>query len=209
MKFDAGYHELVTLADGRAVELRLVRPDDKEILVRGFQRQSAESRFRRFFTEKESLTESELKYLTEVDGENHFAIGAVEGNEGRGIARFVKLKDRPTVAEWAIAVDDAVHGLGLGRILFQRLCDAARERGVERLRCDVLAFNDPMKKLLADLGPDVEGDGLVMAMEFPLVEENPLYRLFKYAAEGVVSVAQRLLALPGRVQDEGVGDDHE
>src|SRR5438094_503291 len=134
--FDGSYREQVALSDGREVELRLTRAGDKEILLRGFHRQSPESRFRRFFTEKATLSASELKYLTEVDGEDHFALGAVEtladGTvEGRGIARFIRLRDRPTVAEAAIAVDDAVRGLGLGRALFRRLCAAARERGVE------------------------------------------------------------------------------
>jgi GNAT superfamily N-acetyltransferase len=219
-RFDASYREHVTLADGRKVELRPIRPEDKELLARGFARQSAESRFRRFFTEKDSLSNWELKYLTEVDGDNHFALGAVEtlpdGTvEGRGIARFVKLKDRPDVAEAAIAVDDAAHGLGLGRLLFQRMCAAAREHGVERLRCEVLAFNEPMRKILKDIAPDaqIESSGSVLTMEFPVPDDaldfaetrkNPLYRLLVLAAEGLIAVRRAFDLLLGDDEEEDV-----
>ena len=206
MYFDANYRERATLADGRCVELRLVRPDDKEILVRGFRRQSPESRYRRFFQDKDSLSERELSYLTEVDGVDHFAIGAVESlpdgsEEGRGIARFVRLKDRPHTADAAIAVDDEVQGRGLGRLLFARLVAAARERGILKLRCDILAYNEPMRAIV-ESAPDavVEDHGLVVTVELPVPElapdqppdaaprTNPLYRLFVSSAQGLVAV---------------------
>src|SRR5258706_13134604 len=122
MHFDGAYRERATLSDGRVVELRLIRPEDKALLVRAFERQSPESRYRRFFQEKDKLSEWELRYLTEVDGVTHFAIGAVEGEDGRGVARFVRLRERPGTAEWAIALGDEVHVLGLGRLLLRRLC---------------------------------------------------------------------------------------
>jgi GNAT superfamily N-acetyltransferase len=206
MYFDANYRERATLADGRCVELRLVRPDDKELLLRGFRRQSPESRYRRFFQDKDELSEWELAYLTVVDGVDHFAIGAVEpfpdgSEEGRGIARFVRLKDRPDAAEAAIAVDDEVQGRGLGRLLFARLAAAARERGIARLRCDILAYNDPMRAIIEST-PEavVEDNGLVLSVELPVPEiapdqtpaaaprSNPLYRLFVSSAEGLVAV---------------------
>src|SRR5256885_16163874 len=90
--FDASYREQVALSDGRTVELRLTRAGDKEILLRGFHRQSPESRFRRFFTEKATLTASELKYLTEVDGHDHFALGAVETlADGTALGRGIEI----------------------------------------------------------------------------------------------------------------------
>ncbi len=71
------YEELTELRDGTKVLLRLVRPSDKQLLLRGFEQLSARSRYLRFLTPKAVLTEEELRYLTELDGEDHFAIGAV------------------------------------------------------------------------------------------------------------------------------------
>lgn len=71
------YAELAELRDGTKVLLRLVRPSDKQLLLRGFEQLSARSRYLRFLVPKAVLTEDELRYLTELDGEDHFAIGAV------------------------------------------------------------------------------------------------------------------------------------
>lgn len=174
--FGPDYVEELALRDGTRVRLRTIRPTDKERLVTGLARLSPQSRYLRFFTDKDRLTESELRYLTELDGERHFAIGASrvddEGREaeGLGIGRFVTLTDEPTVAEPALAVVDDAQGLGLGRLLLMRLVAAAAERGVKTFRCDFLAINRGMQHLLEDVSPDVSfrSDGPVVTAEFRL-----------------------------------------
>lgn len=157
-RFDEAYFELLPLKDGTVAELRLLRPEDKILLLEGIQKLSRESSYRRFFTIKRSLTKRELAYLTELDQESHFAIGASRTRpdgrvEGLGVARFIRLAGSPHVAEPAIAVIDAAQGLGLGHNLMARLLEAARERGVKVFRSEVLATNDQMKAMLAKLGP--------------------------------------------------------
>ena len=111
-KFGSDYREQTRLRDGTHVELRLIRPEDKHLLVEGLERMSPESRFFRFFAHRDHLTPRELAYLTELDYDEHVAIGARtftdEGREvGLGVARFIRL-DPPEVAEVAITViDDA------------------------------------------------------------------------------------------------------
>ncbi|HTJ41148.1 MAG TPA: GNAT family N-acetyltransferase, partial [Kofleriaceae bacterium] len=130
--------------------LRLVRPADKELLARGFARLSPHSRYLRFFTPKSALTDDELRYLTECDHLRHLAIGATTADEhdGLGVARFIALDGEPGVADAAIAVIDDMHGKGLGSLLFERLVAAARERGITRVRCDVLGSNTAMQEFL-------------------------------------------------------------
>ncbi len=204
--FDADYAELARLRDGTPVQLRLVRASDKELVRKGFARLSPESRYLRFFAPKDHLTERELSYLTELDGEHHLAIGAervptgADGPEGLGVARFIRLADDPAVAEAAVAVLDELHGQGLGTLLLMRLMAAARERGVRRFRCEVLAENTSMIDLLTGL---VEhhtrsADGGVVTLELELPDtapaadastaprESPIYRLFRMAAEGML-----------------------
>lgn len=204
--FALDYLERTTLRDGTPVVLRLIAPEDKERLRAGFERLSHESRYARFLVPKQRLTDDELAYLTEIDQENHFALGALREDgpsdampHGLGIARFIRLAEvpgEPVTAEAAIAVADEAQGLGLGRILFQRLVAAAAERGIERFRCEVLGSNQTMKTLLDGIAPEhtTEVSAGVMSIDFPLPgavpgeapEESALYRLFRAAAENAI-----------------------
>jgi hypothetical protein len=58
------------------------RPADKELLRTGFERLSGQSRYARFFTPRTALSDDELRYLTEVDQEDHVAIGAASERDG-------------------------------------------------------------------------------------------------------------------------------
>lgn len=150
-----------TLRDGTRVTFRHIRPEDSAELERGFQRLSAESRHRRFLGALTSLTEEQLRYLTCVDGQNHVAIVAVlrtpgvEGEQGLGVARFVRAADDPTVAEAAITVTDEMQGKGLGRLLGLTLARAAAERGVKCFRGEILGDNAAVQALLTDVGAAV------------------------------------------------------
>ncbi|MBI4705201.1 MAG: GNAT family N-acetyltransferase [Deltaproteobacteria bacterium] len=205
--FSASYREPVVLGDGQVVLLRLVRPEDKPLFVRGLGSMSQQSRYRRFFTSKDRLSTEELRYLTELDGEDHLAIGAVReleggGEDGVGVARFVRLAGEPRLAEPAVVVIDEMQGRGLGRQLLLRLEAAARERGIERFRFEVLAENEPMRQLLGELAPEAEvrEEGAVVSVECPLPElparpgrepaalRGPAHRVLSWAAEGLVLV---------------------
>jgi len=213
MRFVEGYQEEGQLRDGSPVALRPIRPEDKDALRQGLARMSPHSRYLRFFTSKESLSSAELRYLTEVDGRDHFALVAGRTAEhgpgtGLGVARFIRLRDQPDVAEFALAVVDEAQGQGLGGLLLQRLAAAAAERGVHWFRCEVLAENRPMEKLLRDVGTEVRvkalGDG-VMEMEIPIgpeveqpaksEERTPARSVLAHAAGEQISVpmGRRLL----------------
>ncbi|HTR56003.1 MAG TPA: GNAT family N-acetyltransferase [Kofleriaceae bacterium] len=202
MIFTLDYVEHATLRDGTPVVLRLLAPEDKELLRRGFERLSPESRYARFFVPKQRLTDEELRYLCEIDQQRHFAIGAIRedgdgaGNPiGLGIGRFVRLPDepgQPSTAEAAVAVIDEVQHQGLGRLLLLRLVAAAAERGIERFRCHLLCSNSGMKALIDTLAPaqTIEIGSGVMSIDFALPAaddpSSPLYRFFREAARGAL-----------------------
>lgn len=206
LHFDEHYRERVRLRDGTEVVLRAVHPEDKDLLRRGFERLSPESRYLRFHGVKTELTDAELKYLTEVDNVTHFAIGAVrpgEDGEGLGIARLVQLAGQPGVAEAAITVLDEMQGKGLGTMLFQRLVAAGAERGVTTIRCIVLGSNQAMQDLLNKVAgghahTNVESGVCTMDLELPYVrfdappEEAPresgLYQLLRMAAKRILEL---------------------
>jgi GNAT superfamily N-acetyltransferase len=201
--FTRDYAEHAALRDGTRVVLRLIRPDDKQLLRAGFERLSPASRYARFLGPKVTLSDDELRYLCEVDQEDHLAIGAVREDDpdfGLGIARFIRQPDRPDTAEAAIAVADEVQHQGLGSLLGLRLIAAATERGVARFRCEVLGSNASMAGLLAQIAPDrtVEvGSGVMSVdMELPAMSptqspagesrETAIYRLLRAAAQNAV-----------------------
>ena len=148
------------LTDNTLLFLREIRPDDKERLLASMDCLSEQSRQRRFLGPKHTLSPRELRYLTEVDGHDHYAIVAVpDDDEDRivAVARFVRHPDDPTAAEAAITVCDALQGKGLGSLLARRLSDAARDRGIDRLTASIAAENRPALKLMRKIDERLQG----------------------------------------------------
>jgi GNAT superfamily N-acetyltransferase len=173
MKFDVRYQEAHHLPDGRQLRLRSVRPDDKKLIQDGFSRLSMNARQRRFLAAKQTLSDVELQYFTEMDGFDHFALGLValddrgEEAEGVAIARFIRLRDRPSCAEVAVTVLDDWQGQGLGRLMLERLIEAARERGIEDFRFECLMHNREMQGLVSKVCQVVDfhrDEGLMVAI---------------------------------------------
>lgn len=137
---------------GIDVTIRPIRPDDKDRLARGHAMMSARTQRLRYLAPKPHLSDDELRYLTEVDGEDHVAYIAVADaypDVALGVGRFIRDRDRHDTAEFAIVVVDAFQGMGLGSAIAQRLVDAAIARGVRRFSATVLHENVAVRKLLA------------------------------------------------------------
>jgi RimJ/RimL family protein N-acetyltransferase len=141
------------LPDGGVIHVRPIEPGDKGLLKAGFERLSAESRYRRFLHPVKRLTEADLAYFTEVDHTDHEALVAVgpRGTELVGVARYVRLDD-PQAAEVAIAVLDDWQGRGVGTLLMHELTNRARAAGVRRFAATCLADNAEVIDLLRRLG---------------------------------------------------------
>ena len=184
LKFDGDYRERIGLPGGEHVCLRLIQPEDKASLLAAFRRLSAESRAGRFLGGEQVLSEAELRYFTEIDQVDHFAIGAVEldarGRERDGVAvgRFVRLSGEPRCAEVVIAIADRLQVKGLGLLLLKRLVEAAQERGFERLRFEYRADNFGMHNLIQHAGRIVERQNsagvIAVEIELPVGEDVAL-----------------------------------
>jgi len=121
----------IALRDGSQVRIRQGHHTDRELLLRGFERLSAESRYRRFLAPMKELTESTVRYLTEIDHHDHEAMIALDEQtgEGIGVARYVRDPDHRDVAEVAVTVIDDWQGRGLGTLLLEVISARAREEG--------------------------------------------------------------------------------
>lgn len=145
------------LRDGARVTIRAIRPDDKAALLTLFDRLSPETIYYRFHGAKKRLSRRELIYLTELDFHRKAALVAAlgAGADERivGVARYA-LDPQSSVrrAEFALTVEDAHQGRGIGRRLLEHLARLARAEGFEELEAFVLADNLPMIRLLERSG---------------------------------------------------------
>ncbi|MFZ1865231.1 MAG: GNAT family N-acetyltransferase [Polyangiales bacterium] len=172
-RYDATYEEILELRDGSRLRLRQIRPSDKSALAMGFDQLTAASRYDRFMGHKTELTEDDLKYFTEVDGVDHFALAAFHiadsgQEEPIGTARFVRLRDHADVAEAAVTILDAYQSRGIGTLLLERLLGAAWERDIRWFHFELFSRNVGMKHLIETVSHDevkfaYQGSGCVTA----------------------------------------------
>jgi RimJ/RimL family protein N-acetyltransferase len=184
-----GTGEHVVLRDGSEVLIRPVRPEDKPLFVAGWAHLSEQTVYRRFLQPRDSLKVDELAFFTEIDHVDHEAIGALAGDtrEGVGVARYVRDKERPHVAEAAVIVVDAWQSRGLGGKLLRRLTARAKENRIRVFSGVMFAENEAMLNLFQQLG-EVEvtrRDGAVIeiGVELP-VELDTLEHTMREAAAG-------------------------
>ncbi|MEZ5409107.1 MAG: GNAT family N-acetyltransferase [Acidimicrobiales bacterium] len=131
------------LSDGSPVELRPVRPSDRDLIEVFHKRQSPESIYFRFFQHRPELTDKELDYFTTIDYEARMAFVALIGGELVAVARYESSPYDPR-PEVAFFVDDRHHGLGLATLLLEYLAAAARSRGLDGFVASVLPENYAM-----------------------------------------------------------------
>jgi GNAT superfamily N-acetyltransferase len=174
--------EIVDLPDGSEVVVRPVRPEDKPLFLAGWERFGEESRYSRFMGYKTRLTARDLDFFTDIDHVDHEAIGAtaLRGGEGLGVARYLRLADRPEVAEAAVAVVDAWQGRGLGGVLLRRLCRRATANGIHTFSASLLTGNHSMLRLFERLGAvsvgGVESGIMEIDVELPLGDADTILR---------------------------------
>src|SRR5688572_8938399 len=141
----------MSLSDGTRVVIRPIRPDDKPLLAAGHARLSLETVYRRYLGPKPRLSSSDLAYLTEVDGRDHVALVALLADGPPAIiavGRFVREREDPERAEFAIVVGDDYQRRGLGTELAVMLTGIARSRGVKRMHAFTLADNVAAQRLI-------------------------------------------------------------
>jgi RimJ/RimL family protein N-acetyltransferase len=149
--------------------IRAIRPDDAGALREGLRRLSPRTRYQRFHAAISHLTPEQWVYLTDVDGHDHVALVAclarrteyAEKGAIVGVARFIRDRDEPTVAEVAFVVYDDLQGHGVGSALRDALIAEARARGVRTFRAHVLPDNGAMRRLLRGLVFLSERDGVI------------------------------------------------
>ena len=143
-----------SLRDGRSVEIRALRHDDRSDLISAIEGASDQSIYRRFFGARRHFTEQEISFFLDIDFVNHVALVAVADNGGRsqiaGGGRYIVVQ--PGQAEIAFFVMDEYQGQGLGTALMKHLGVLARDAGIRKLVAEVLPENAAMLKVFRGSG---------------------------------------------------------
>jgi GNAT superfamily N-acetyltransferase len=202
-----------SLRDGTRILVRPILPGDKGRLREGFARLSRASRYRRFMTSLDTLSDQQLRYLTEIDYSDHMAWVALDpaqpAHPGLGVARYIRIPADPTTAEAAVTVADEQQGRGVGTILLEELAQSARAHGIRRFRGYVLAENAPMVEIMQDLGATVVHEGSMLRVDVPIpasaedLPDTPTGQVFKSLARNELPPVQ--LRYPGMAAT-GSGD---
>lgn len=149
------------LPDGRPLMIRPIRPEDAANEQAFVSALSTETRRLRFMGTLKELSPADLAQLTQIDYAREMALIALipDGDRDRqiGVARYAFGPD-DRVAEFAIVVDDALRGQGIGTRLMVELMTAARDHGASLMIGDVLAENRTMLTLMKELGFTVRTD---------------------------------------------------
>ena len=155
---DAAESGRLILRDGTTAQIRPARPKDCEALRAFFERLSPESRRRRFFSVSPPRPELLTTLCDDSDPQSALTLVVIRAEEGesRIVATGSYLAKNDSTAEVAFAVDDALHGKGLGTLLLERLALLAVRNGFTRFWAVTHADNQAMRDVFRESGFTVE-----------------------------------------------------
>lgn len=164
------------LKDQSHVLLRPIRPEDEPAHKQFVLKVSDEDRYKRFFADVGELGHEELARMTQIDYDREMAFVAV-GQDGAfsqqilGVVRAISNPDQSD-AEFAILVRSDLKGLGLGKLMMEKIVRYARERGIGQLSGMTMPSNRGMINLAKRLGfkIDIQQEDGVVNMELSCAE---------------------------------------
>ena len=172
-------------------------PDDRARLAEFFAQLSPSSRYQRFFTGMPpKLPSGTLTALSNVDGDRHVGLLALQKGRVVGTARYVR-RDNAAVADIAFTVADELQGKGLGHLLIRELKAHAARRGITRFVFDVLAANDAALAVARSLGARLQRDGTT-------IDGHDLHRVGRRDAEQVERAGQSPPRRDAQADPEGL-----
>jgi GNAT superfamily N-acetyltransferase len=171
--YPSQYESEVVLKDGLRFRIRPIRPDDTEAWMDFISRLGTYTKYLRFHHAVKKMGFDDARYFCTVDYKDSFAIVAEILREHRwsivAIGRYYRLSNT-NMAEFALVVEDAYQGKGIGTKMMECLTNAARDNVITAFRGAVLVENDKMMAVLKDYGfkitSKLEGD--VYHVTFPI-----------------------------------------
>lgn len=145
------WEEQVRLKDGSTILLRAVLPEDEPAHKEFVSHVSDEDRYKRFFADV-VIGHEELAHMTQIDYDREMAFVAV-AKDGKILAVVRAISDPDNEdAEFAILVRSDLKGLGLGRLLMEKIIRYAVIKGLNTLSGVTMPSNRGMITLARKLG---------------------------------------------------------
>jgi acetyltransferase len=149
----------VTLADGTAIFVRPVRPEDEPLYGPFFAAVTPQDLRMRFFAPVKEFGHAFTARFTQIDYGRAMAFVAIEESSGKllGSVRLHANADYDT-GEYAILVRSDLKGRGLGLLLMQMIIEYARAEGIATIEGQVLRENTSMLSMCRQLGFQIAAD---------------------------------------------------
>ncbi|MBN2460125.1 MAG: bifunctional acetate--CoA ligase family protein/GNAT family N-acetyltransferase [Candidatus Cloacimonetes bacterium] len=144
-----------TLANGKKVVLRPIKPEDELMEKEMFSKFSERTQKFRFFQLIKNISHEQLVRYTQIDYDREIAIIAeVTENNHKMMAGVVRLiaDQYNETAEFAIVIADPWHNLGLGNKFTDYICKIAKSRGIQKIYANILAENHIMLHMFRKRG---------------------------------------------------------
>jgi GNAT superfamily N-acetyltransferase len=158
---------------GETVTVRPAKPVDERRIQEHFYSLDQADVVARFFHEKTSFVSDEVEGVSLIDYVKDLTMVAVVGEFGFGrvvgIGEYL-LDPATNIAEVAFSISKSYQKEGLGKILFKKLADAARENGISGFAAYTTVQNQGMIKLFHSLPHKVrtviDGDMVTLTCKF-------------------------------------------
>ena len=137
---------------GQRIGLRLLEPDDGNLIRRFYWRLSLETIYRRFMGPVVPPADALVRRLIDVDHRERDALIAFDARGIAGLARYAAFPGQTTY-DVAVVVADDWQGRGLGRLLITRLAHIARLRGILHFHATMFCDNQRAQALVRSLSP--------------------------------------------------------
>ncbi|QDF67016.1 bifunctional acetate--CoA ligase family protein/GNAT family N-acetyltransferase [Shewanella sp. SNU WT4] len=151
-----------TLKNGRRVMLRPILPEDEPKHLIFDNSLSAEDRYKRYFGVRAAMTHEEMAVFTQIDYAREMAFIAIDTDEhGEEItlgAVRASIDPDNTDAEFAMAVRSDYQGLGIGRLLLEKLIVFFTNKQTKSISGYTMIENRNMANLAKSLGFSVTFD---------------------------------------------------
>ena len=147
------YQTKAVTRDGSQITIRPIKPEDAPLLVEAFKELSKRSIFFRFLGGVKELPPRWIKRFTRIDYARDVALVAIQETESRE-----RILGKTTKGEFAIVVEDAWQGRGIGTILAEHSISIARKLGIRSIWGIVSPENKKMLDMAHHLGFSVKLD---------------------------------------------------
>ena len=153
------YEERVQLKDGSSIIMRPILPEDEPNHAQFVSKVSKEDLYNRFFSDVGELNHEALANLTQIDYDREMAFIAITNSGSNpeiiGVSRALLNPDN-TDAEFAILVRSDLKGMGLGKLLLQKIIDYCRQKDTKQISGMTMPTNRGMLMLAQKLGFELD-----------------------------------------------------